>query len=160
MSRYQVPYWTGGLMLGLIGVGLRFWAVSWIGSGSRRRDNERPKLCEEGPYALTRNPLYIANVILYVGLCLAGGLPLLALGVFFYSIGYYHCIVSFEESIWVVDSEYRAYCQRVRRWFPTGAWTEAFTLGPILPALRSERSSLLAWGGCMLLIWVSGFASK
>lgn len=54
-----------GTGLGVLGLGLRAWAA-----GSIRKYRE---LATGGPYAYTRNPLYLGSFILGVGLTVAGG---------------------------------------------------------------------------------------
>lgn len=53
----------GGLMM--MGMALRLWALGYL-----RKDTE---LCTAGPYAYTRNPLYLANFLLGLGLVVACG---------------------------------------------------------------------------------------
>ena len=155
-GNWQYFDWILGMFIGITGMSIRLWAVSWIGSGSRRRDTGRPELCVRGPYKLIRNPLYVANVSIYVGLCMAGAMHYLAVGVLFYSCIYYHFIVHFEESIWSNDETYQSYTQRVSRWFPQGSFRSALEFGPLHAAFRSERSTILAWTGCMLCLWIKG----
>jgi protein-S-isoprenylcysteine O-methyltransferase Ste14 len=64
---------TAGALLALPGIGLRAWATGHI-----RKD---AVLATTGPYAITRNPLYLGSFILGLGFCLAGG-QILFLAVF------------------------------------------------------------------------------
>lgn len=48
------------------GIAIRLWA-----SGHIRKDQE---LAQDGPYALVRHPLYVGNLTLLLGYCLASGL--------------------------------------------------------------------------------------
>ena len=54
--------------LWIVGVGMlvRLWA-----SGHVKKDKE---LATEGPYALVRHPLYVGNLLIGIGFCLASGL--------------------------------------------------------------------------------------
>ena len=96
---------------------------------------------DTGPYALLRNPLYVGNILIFVGLgvmtwpwaLLAG--PLLAV--------HYHFIVSWEESNLreKLGPSYREYTERVPRWLPR--WGPGVIAGwDGRQALRSERSTL------------------
>lgn len=54
-----------GALMGLVGLGLRAWAAGVI-----RKEAE---LTTAGPYAYTRNPLYLGSLLLGLGVVLAGG---------------------------------------------------------------------------------------
>ncbi|MFM9903001.1 MAG: methyltransferase family protein [Pyrinomonadaceae bacterium] len=71
-----VPLAVGGVVA-FIGVAIRAWASGHIRKAS--------KLAVSGPYAYTRNPLYVGSFILGVGFCIASGvwwLALLFIGLF------------------------------------------------------------------------------
>lgn len=53
----------GGFTLSIIGNLLRFWASGYI-----KKERE---IAKSGPYSLTRNPLYLGNLIIGMGFCLA-----------------------------------------------------------------------------------------
>jgi protein-S-isoprenylcysteine O-methyltransferase Ste14 len=54
-----------GGVLALVGLALRAWAAGFI-----KKDQE---LTTGGPYAFTRNPLYLGSLLLGIGVVLAGG---------------------------------------------------------------------------------------
>lgn len=56
---------VGGGILALLGAGIRAWAAGCI-----RKDRE---LATTGPYAHTRNPLYLGSLLIGTGVTLAGG---------------------------------------------------------------------------------------
>jgi len=58
--------WLGGSLVLLGGVG-RMWASGYI--------DKNADLATAGPYAHTRNPLYVANLILLIGFCVMSGNP-------------------------------------------------------------------------------------
>jgi protein-S-isoprenylcysteine O-methyltransferase Ste14 len=60
------PEWLviGGIVA-IIGVGIRAWS-----SGHIRKNAE---LAISGPYAYTRNPLYVGSFVMVVGFCIAAG---------------------------------------------------------------------------------------
>lgn len=98
-------------------------AVSCFILFARRRTTIMPsghpsRLVLDGPYRFTRNPMYLALVLSYVGLCLQLGLlwavallplPWLALQRY---------VIPFEEARLRNEfgRQYSAYCARVRRW--------------------------------------------
>ncbi|MEZ6187833.1 MAG: isoprenylcysteine carboxylmethyltransferase family protein [Planctomycetota bacterium] len=61
----------------LLGVGLRFAAMRCLGKGARvHKAGAREGLVDWGPYAWSRNPLYVAAALIVVGLgFMAGGGP-------------------------------------------------------------------------------------
>ncbi len=59
-----------GIILVGCGLALRLWAVRHIGDISRTRANRSGALQVDGPYALVRNPLYVANWLLWTGFTL------------------------------------------------------------------------------------------
>ena len=66
---------VAGIILLMLGEGMRIWAVSHAGGATRTRDVGAPSLCTSGPYAQTRNPLYVGNMLMYVGIVLIAGMP-------------------------------------------------------------------------------------
>lgn len=110
-----------GLIVVVLGELVRFYGVWHIGSISRTRtDAVGGQLISNGPFAIVRNPLYIGNLLICMGLVLFSGavwfLPLF-LCLFFFQ---YHPIVLWEEEnlLSKFGSEYREYLERVPRWFP------------------------------------------
>ena len=64
-----------GFVLLLIGETIRIWAVSHAGGATRTRNVGAPALCSSGPYAHSRNPLYVGNMLMYIGIVLIAGVP-------------------------------------------------------------------------------------
>ena len=83
---------------------------------TRTRDVGAPSLCTSGPYAQTRNPLYVGNMLMYVGIVLIAGMPnelfaAIVTAVFF--IVQYSLIISLEEETLdkLFREEYSVYFQ-------------------------------------------------
>ena len=55
---------TGGVLV-ILGEAGRMWSSGYI---DKNRD-----LATAGPYAHTRNPLYVANLLLLIGFCIMSG---------------------------------------------------------------------------------------
>ena len=66
-SSPAVPYFHIGLLLVLIGEVIRLHAVRYAGGATRTTTVGAPALCTAGPYARTRNPLYLGNIVIYIG---------------------------------------------------------------------------------------------
>jgi protein-S-isoprenylcysteine O-methyltransferase Ste14 len=66
--------WLGGVVLA-VGLAFRVWGVAaWYTPRNSAAEYER-LLTDDGPYAYTRNPRYLGNLLQGVGACLLAGLP-------------------------------------------------------------------------------------
>ena len=113
-----------GICVAFAGHLLRVWALSYIGTMSRTTRLRASQLVTEGPYSLVRNPLYLGNWIIALGLSIVtrDGL-LLALGPALVLAWYLK--ISREEEGFLEErfgDEYRAYAARVPRFFPLRGW--------------------------------------
>jgi Phospholipid methyltransferase len=102
----------GGSALLLAGSALHLWA-----KGCLRINQE---ITTSGPYRFTRNPFYLANLLIDVGICVtARRLWLLGVAVALWAFVYRRTIVREEQQLETLFGErYRAYRARVPRWFP------------------------------------------
>ena len=94
------PYYPLGLLMLMFGELIRIWAVSYAGGKTRTRKVGAPELCTSGPYSFTRNPLYLGNMFMYIGISIIAGAPniiLMISTVFTFFIIQYTFIVSLEE---------------------------------------------------------------
>lgn len=143
---------VGGL-LALVGEGMRFWGVAYAGRLTRVTGSVgAPALVVTGPFARVRNPLYIGNILLYVGVgvmsqALWPWLPLVALVWF---VAQYCLIVSREEEFLAKEfgdtyAEYRANVPRfVIRLVPWEHASQAGQHPSWSDAIRSEHRTLQA----------------
>ena len=112
---------SGGLVLAAVGATGRIWCSFFI---SGRKDGE---LVTEGPYSISRNPLYVFSCIGLVGVGLTTETltyPLLFLAIFGL---YYPGIMAREERRLekLFGESFRQYRQRVPRFWPnTGLYSE------------------------------------
>jgi len=113
-----------GVLLATAGLLLAIWAVymqTTIGKGTPLPFLPTQNLVQKGPFALTRNPLYLGGLAYYLGLALAVGslsaLFLLGLA----AIGLHLYVTQVEEAELEArfGEAYRAYKRRVPRWLPT-----------------------------------------
>jgi len=145
---------SGGMMLAglaivLAGELIRMWGVHHIGSVSRTRSERLGPLIDHGPFAKVRNPLYIGNVLLWVGFAVSARLLWLAPLVVVLLVLEYHAIVRWEERLLEsrMGENYRQYLQRVPRWIPnfagrsTSGQDAAFSW---TQTIFSERGTLIA----------------
>jgi protein-S-isoprenylcysteine O-methyltransferase Ste14 len=120
----------GNLVLGAI---LRIWAVSHPGRHTRSRTIKAPSLITAGPYACVRNPIYLANFLIGLGLVVLAE-AIILIPVYFIVFGLpYRKIVDQEEGFLrnKFGDEFRRYCEAVPRWLPRLKNTaRMFTFGP------------------------------
>jgi protein-S-isoprenylcysteine O-methyltransferase Ste14 len=139
---------------------LRIWAVHHIGVISRTRSTRLGPLVQTGPFALVRNPLYLGNVILWIGFATSAGL-LWLIPVFVVVLGLeYHAIVQWEEQLLELrrGNEYAAYATRVPRWVPSlrndpSVKTGSREVASWRDTFFSERGTLIAIGVGYILLW-------
>jgi protein-S-isoprenylcysteine O-methyltransferase Ste14 len=151
--------WITWVGVALIAAGelIRMWGVHHIGSVSRTRSERLGPLIDHGPFAKVRNPLYIGNVLLWVGVAMTAQLLWLAPFVFALLAIEYHAIVRWEERLLEsrMGESYREYLRRVPRWIPnlaahsTSGSDAAFSW---TQTLFSERGTLIAIGAGFLLL--------
>ncbi|MCB0416535.1 MAG: isoprenylcysteine carboxylmethyltransferase family protein [Bdellovibrionaceae bacterium] len=136
------------IVLILASEAIRIWAVGYAGSVTRTRGDAVNSLVCAGPFRYVRNPLYIANVTMYVSWSVLFGVgPYAALAALFFAVQY-SLIVRYEEGILTetFGEAYAAYQQKVPRWLPrlTPAVPGSEHVFDLPAALRSERSTFLA----------------
>jgi protein-S-isoprenylcysteine O-methyltransferase Ste14 len=155
----STPLWLSGAALVLAGEALRLWAVHHIGVISRTRSDRLGPLVSTGPFSLTRNPLYLGNVALWVGFAVSARLLWLVPLILVVLGLEYHAIVRWEEHLLTarLGDSYRAYSARVPRWAPS--WVSiklASSPGEYSwrETIFSERGTLVAIAAGYLLLWV------
>jgi protein-S-isoprenylcysteine O-methyltransferase Ste14 len=111
---------TAGVAVTAAGELIRLWGVRHIGAISRTRSHRLGPLVATGPFALIRNPLYVGNILIWVGFALSARLIWLAPLIVLLLGAEYHAIVRWEESLLVsrLGDAYRDYAARVPRWIP------------------------------------------
>jgi protein-S-isoprenylcysteine O-methyltransferase Ste14 len=137
--------WPIGAAIIIPGVLIRLWATKHIG---RRMPwiKKGKYLIKTGPYAIVRNPLYVGNIMIAVGLSLFSELVWFVPIVFIYLFTLYHLVAQFEEKKlsdrWGED--YLAYLREVPRWIPRIGGFRAIKTGGFKwgDAFRSEVPSL------------------
>ncbi len=110
-----------GLGIGIIGISLMIWswALFKIENAPICLPAEATVLINEGPYLLSRNPMYLGMILMMFGLAVSvGTLPFyLSAIAYFAIINFVFCPVEEEKLEKAFGDEYREYRKRVRRWF-------------------------------------------
>jgi protein-S-isoprenylcysteine O-methyltransferase Ste14 len=179
----STPLLVWGVAVTLLGELIRLWGVHHIGVISRTRSDRLGPLVASGPFAIVRNPLYVGNIMLWIGFALTARLLWLAPLILALLGAEYHAIVRWEERLLEsrLGDAYRAYAAHVPRWIPNlrhggptlhhggrGGHRGENLQGPtsaspvfsmvesfsLSETLFSERGTLLAIAAGYLLLWL------
>lgn len=151
-------WWAFTLLLSLAGLAIRAWTLGVVPSGdwARHRRQRAEQLATEGPYSLTRHPLYLGNAVNAAGMALAPGIPWLAVAVAALAALFFGLIIVAEDHYLAqrFGAEHAAWAERTplllpdpRLWRPPGrafAWRRA----------ASEYLTLHTVGLVFLLAWL------
>ena len=150
-----------GFTIAMLGELIRFWGVSWAGSETRTTGSVGGTfLIINGPFAYVRNPLYVGNILIYLGLGVMSfaWFPYLQIVAILFFLLQYYLIVKEEESYLreKFREDYKNYCENVPPFFPrlTPYKNAKVTQPPFstVAGLRSETRSLQAFLGIASLI--------
>ena len=153
------PFWRApllawhlvlGLSLVALGISLRLWCILQIGGSARKTSRLKAvRIISWGPYAIVRNPIYVANTTIFAGFTVLSGhlwaIPLVILGFW----AWYDGIVRREEKFLQESfpEDYRAYAASTSRWIPSIRFSHRpaeIPPYPFLRALKRERGLLIA----------------
>ncbi len=109
-----------GLAILALGALLRLVAIRRIGKRARVAKSGATHLLCEGPYARTRNPLYVANLSTAVASAVLAGLRVWSLLVALFVVAVYQLVILAEEETLreLFGEKFDLYRQRVPRWVP------------------------------------------
>ncbi|MBX7151138.1 isoprenylcysteine carboxylmethyltransferase family protein [bacterium] len=150
-------YYTGTALI-LSGELLRIWSVSHIGPGSRVIEKAiGPKLVISGPYRLVRNPIYLSNLLIYLGFAVLSNVffpvfSVITLSVF---LIIYYCIIRYEENFLqeTFGAPFIAYKKSVRRFIPDffSYLKPDYNEPDLRLSLKSEKTTLAA----IFISWIA-----
>jgi len=155
-----------GFAVALIGELIRFWGVSWAGSETRTTGGVGGTfLIISGPFAYVRNPLYVGNILLYLGLGIMSFalFPYLQIVAILFFLVQYYFIVREEEKYLreKFKDDYNDYCKNVPAFLPRlFPYKNSSIIQPprnSKAGIRSERRSLQAFIGISLLLIILWF---
>ena len=112
-----------GFAIAVVGECIRFWGVSWAGSETRTTSGVGGSyLVISGPFGYVRNPLYIGNILMYLGIGIMSLslFPYLQFGALVFFAVQYNLIVREEEKFLRKEftDDYENYCKNVPRFIP------------------------------------------
>jgi protein-S-isoprenylcysteine O-methyltransferase Ste14 len=153
---------TIGVLVSMAGQALRVLVIGlvYITRGGQNRQVWANSLIDTGMFAHGRNPLYLANLLLFLGLAIVhNGWAMYFLVLPFFAIAY-SCIIAAEEQYLNgrFGESYADYCRRVPRWLPSlrgFSTTLRSTQFDWMKVLRKEYGTPFAWmsGTLILLVW-------
>ncbi len=158
-----------GFIIALLGEAIRLWGVSWAGSETRTTGKVGGTyLIISGPFAYVRNPLYVGNILIYLGLGIMSYamFPYLQIIALLFFIFQYYLIVKAEEEYLfnTFGEQYKKYFESVPRFFPRFTpHRDASVEQPpfkIHEGLKSERRTLQALFAVSILILIKFFLSN
>jgi len=135
--------WLGGGIVYLLGLLLRIWAQQHL----HFRLGMEMKLTRSGPYSYVRNPIYIGNTLICIGIGIMSELLWLVPFIILTCCFVYHFTVLHEERklTKLYGEEYLMYANEVPRWMPK--WGKKAQLGMVGQylglSLRAEAYNLL-----------------
>lgn len=112
LARPRAATLLAGGGVAVLGLGLRAWAAGHIRKNSA--------LATSGPYAYTRNPLYLGSFLLGLGFTIAAGQPLLGLLFIALFLGIYLPVMRVEAATLsqLFGEDYTRYADAVPLFFP------------------------------------------
>jgi protein-S-isoprenylcysteine O-methyltransferase Ste14 len=108
--------WTLGVSIFILGLLLRIWAQQHLPYRLRVKKH----LVTTGPYSFLRNPIYLGNLLICLGLVVTSELLWFVPIALFYCFSIYSLAVRYEEGHLSkkYGEPYRKYMSEVPKWFP------------------------------------------
>lgn len=130
---------------------------AYIKRGGLNKKVYAENLVTEGFFAMCRNPLYVGNILIILGLMIVHGNAVMMLIAAFFFLTSYHAIVAAEEHYLLqkFGDAYRDYCRDVPRWgVRIGRFREAtdgmaFNLKRVI---YKDYSTFCSWVGQVLVL--------
>ena len=150
-----------GFSVAMTGQLLRISVIgfAYIIRGGRDRKIFAETLVQRGLFAHSRNPLYLGNMLIYLGIAIVhGSLWFYAIGLPFFAFAYASLVAAEEDFLGQkFGAEYDAYCRRVNRFLPSLRGLRA-TLAPMTfnwkKVVRAEYGTPFAWMSGMLALFL------
>ena len=144
------PAWlVSGLILCVAGQALRAWVLGQVPDGTSGQNEKliATELNTSGPYGLTRNPLYLGNLGITLGLCLiAHDVWVLCIVMVLFAVQYRAIIAAEEQFLRErFGAAYEAWCARVPRFWPRVAAVRSSRPWDFRRAVRKEHNPMAAW---------------
>lgn len=149
---------TVGTLMIVAGAGFRLYTCAFM-SEDLQDSVGSDYLITTGPFALIRNPLYLANLVVIFGSIFYAKVVILGLPMIGFFLIQYYCITKYEEKTLLAKfgDDYQRYMERVPAWIPLNMpVADDITMPPnIAAAFRSEKKSLTAIACVLFLLMLA-----
>jgi protein-S-isoprenylcysteine O-methyltransferase Ste14 len=141
---------AAGFFLALLGEALRVWASGHI--------EKTQRLATGGPYAHTRNPLYLGTFLMAIGVAIAAATPWAGLSIAAYLTAFYPSVIREEEHFLrrKFGDEYAGWARKVPLVFPrvvpAGPRASRFSWDRV--RANREWRTALALPAVLLVLWL------
>jgi protein-S-isoprenylcysteine O-methyltransferase Ste14 len=156
-----------GFLVALTGQGLRALTIGleYIIRGGRNRQVYAENLVQGGVFAHCRNPLYLGNIVILLGVGLASNsIWFLCTALPFFAFAYWAIIAAEEDYLRIkFGREFDAYCARVNRLFPNfSGITLTFTGARFnwRRLISAEYGSTFIWLAAIILVTLKNVAQR
>ena len=108
------------MAIGVVNVLVALYLASASHRVLLRKTRDEPQLIREGVFGIVRHPMYLGEILLYLGVLLFS-LSLAAAAVWIAAIAFLHIIARYEERqlLAYFGEDYRRYTEEVRMWLPS-----------------------------------------
>lgn len=148
-----------GVVVALAGELVRLATIGfqYIERGGRNKQIYASFLAQRGMYGLSRNPMYVGNILIAIGLVMVAGSPSVYLLLLPFFLFVYWAIIRAEETYLLgrFGDDYARYCAQVNRWLPTWRNVErafANMRYDWRPAVRKELSTITGLLTALILL--------
>ena len=148
--------WEIGALFILAGEALRMAGVSAAGTVTRRRSRDVQRLVTYGVFAWMRNPLYVGNLLIWLGFVIGSGvLWFVPVALVLFAVEY-SLIVRYEEGVLesIFGAEYVEYKRRTPRWLSRPPRLVAKGEHDWGEAMRSEVSTFAQYVALGIAFWI------
>ena len=161
-----------GVAVALAGEAVRLATIGfeYIERGGKNKQVYASRLVQGGVYGLTRNPMYVGNGLIAIGLTMAAGSPAIYAVVLPFFLFIYQAIISAEEAYLRrrFGEDYDRYCARVNRFLPSFREASRAFAGMRYDWKSAVRKELSTLAGLFIglrllpvwrLYWLEGWAA-
>ena len=148
--------WAIGALFVVAGELLRIAGVAAAGTVTRRRSRDVQRLVTYGVFAWMRNPLYVGNLLIWIGFVIGSGvLWFLPVALILFAVEY-TLIVRYEEGVLesIFGDAYVAYRRGTPRWLPRPPGSATRGEHNWGEALRSEVSTFAQYAALGVAFWI------
>ncbi len=155
----EVLRYAIGICIALSGQIIRALTIglAYIVRGGRNREVYADKLVKNGIFAHCRNPLYVGNILMVIGLAIVANSPAFyVIGIPIFLISYFAIIRAEEEFLLKkFGNEYAEYCRTVNRFLPKLSGISETIRGMRFNWARliiKEYGTMYMWPTCVALL--------